>query len=657
MPLNPVLQLLGRPTLAIPGKAAAELPAKAYVLATLLLLRFSGKAPRAVLTSLLWEDAAAARGLADMRQLVARIRAVQQSAGITLFTISRSSVTLNVVGIESDLARLLAISKIDAAASLSEAQALHRGPLLDGLTGLGGKLDRIIHEERQRVDTHFREIMLAGAAQVGGASGLDALRYLTQIAPHDDLVLRRLIAAFAAVDLHHEVDAAYQTFRARLRDDLQRQPSADAEELFLRLKRQTVEPKARGVERGRIDAENDAPHWPAAAPIVVPRLAILSPSRAPAAGAAAPFLPWVAALLEDVTIGLCRLRSLAMIAPHSAWQFAKTNVTESVKPYGVDYVLETQVGEDPTEAGAARLSVKLVHTATRRIVWAEKYRLRVGEAPERYRDLTNWIVRTLGDAIEQAELVRHGEARDPTAYGLYLRGRQHLRALDLPNLRRARKLFAAAIEEAPQFSLPYSGMARTFVFEWILRQQGDKELLAEAKRLSERAVALDPFDGDGHRELGRAALYNGDLDASLTGFERAEQYAPHHADLLADYADALMHNSKAEKAGRRIDTALELNPLPPDDYLWIAGGISFFLGRYDEAIARLKRMQNQDPALKLLAACAARAGDKPSARRFKERALAINPDFIVDDWIGTLPQRDQRHRTDYADALKAAGFH
>jgi DNA-binding SARP family transcriptional activator/tetratricopeptide (TPR) repeat protein/TolB-like protein len=657
---TPALQLLGSPGLKIPGRPPAELPAKAYALAALLLLRFAGRAARGVLTSTLWEDAPATRAMADMRQLVARVRAAEREVGRSVFAITRSAIALSAGDLEIDLARLLAVKSIGNEAELNDVIALYRGPLLEGLNGVGVQLDRLVDEERRRIGAHVSDLVLAGAARVGGEPGLEALRHLSKFAPYDEVVCRHLIAALAAEGRHPDVAAAYHDFRSRLRDDLQRQPSAETEELVLRLKRQLAEPTVRSTSRERANpgTEGALPPATSAHPaIIVPRLVVLNPTRTPAAGSAAAFVPWVSALMEDVTIGLCRLRSVAMIAPHSAWQFSKPNVIESVKSYGIDYLLETQVGEDPMDASAARLSVKLVHTETRHIAWADKFRLRKNEAPERHRDLTNWIVRTLADAVEQAELLRHSEMRDPTAYGLYLRGRQHLRALDLPNLRRARKLFAAAIEQAPRFSLPYSSMARTYVFEWLLRAQGNKELLEKAMRLSEQAVALDPFNGDGHRALGRVALYLGDLDASLLCFERAEQYAPHHADLLADYADALMHNSDASKAGDRIELALNLNPLPPDEYLWTAGGVNFFLGRFEEALSRLERMKNQDPALKLLAACAARAGNKAAARRFKERALAINPDFDVEGWIGKLPQRDPRHRKEYADALKAAGFH
>ena len=49
-------------------------------------------------------------------------------------------------------------------------------------------------------------------------------------------------------------------------------------------------------------------------------------------------------------------------------------------------------------------------------------------------------------------------------------------------------------------------MARSYVVEWVLRAGADHALLDKARLHAERAVSLDPFDGNGYRELGRAAV-------------------------------------------------------------------------------------------------------------------------------------------------------
>ena len=656
MRLGSELQLLGTPGNSWSESVAVDLPAKAYVLAALLLIHYRGPVARSLLLLDLWEDLPAKQRSAAMRQLVARVRRFQHLAGITVFEITPTKISISSEAPEIDVAELMATTKVTNSPDLEKLLGLYRGPLLAGLMGVGVDLQRTIEADRRSIEAHWRNLVVDAAKRIGGGAAINALRRLHETLPYDNLVCRRLLEALAVAGMRSELTGVFQAFRSRLRDHLQQEPSAETEEAYLRLTRKgPAEHQSTDARTAPSSQQTGSPTSPAYS--AVPRLAILSPTRMPGTSPKTASGTLVSALLEDVTIGLCRLRSVAMIAPYTAWQLSRPKALQTVATFGIDYVLETQLGEDPAKVGGGRFSVKLVHVATRQIAWADKFDLSPGDAPDRYRNLTNWIVRTLADAIEQAELVRHSEARDPTAYVYYLRARQHKRALDLPNLRRARKLFSAAIERSPEFSLPYSGMARTYIFEWVLRAQSNPDLLQEALKLSKRAVALDPFNGDAHREFGRAALYLKDLDTSLEGFERAEQYAPHHADMLADFADALMHNSDPEEAARRIKAALTLNPMAPYEYLWTAGAVDFFLKRYDEALALLGRMKNQDPAMKLMAATAIRAGDKGAARRYRERALALNPDFNLEDWTNQLPQRDARHRKDYADALKAAGFH
>jgi tetratricopeptide (TPR) repeat protein len=156
--------------------------------------------------------------------------------------------------------------------------------------------------------------------------------------------------------------------------------------------------------------------------------------------------------------------------------------------------------------------------------------------------------------------------------------------------------------------------------------------------------------------LGRASLFEGDFTGSLAHFAQAEAFNPHHADLLCDFADTLMHSSLAESANAKIELALTLNPLAPDAYWWASAGIKFFVGDYEGALSHLDKVKNSDPVLRLAAACAAMAGQNELAKQARNKFLAIDPGFKLDDWIGVLPMRDPAHRRQYRQALQKAGF-
>jgi tetratricopeptide (TPR) repeat protein len=263
---------------------------------------------------------------------------------------------------------------------------------------------------------------------------------------------------------------------------------------------------------------------------------------------------------------------------------------------------------------------------------------------------------TLVDQIERATLRAFQVPADAGAYGHYLLGQKALQALDLPGTRRARASFRAALASSPHFAPAHAGYSQTLIYEWLFRGRDDPDLVERARRAAERAREIDPLLGSAHQMLGRASLFAGDFGKSLEHLETAENLSPHYADLLCEFADTLMHSSLPERANQKIESALRLNPLAPDNYWWASAGIKFFIGEYDNALAHLSRVKNEEPVLRLTAACAAMAGRPDLARQARIRFLTSDPGFKLDEWIGALPVRDAEHRRLYRHALQKAGF-
>jgi tetratricopeptide (TPR) repeat protein len=190
----------------------------------------------------------------------------------------------------------------------------------------------------------------------------------------------------------------------------------------------------------------------------------------------------------------------------------------------------------------------------------------------------------------------------------------------------------------------------------VLLGRSDPELLKEAEKVAKEAIDLDPFDASGYHELGRTVLFLHGPDASLEHHFAAERLAPHHADILVDSADTLLHNSDVDRAHERMELALHLNPIPPDEYRWTAGGVRFFRGAYEQGLQMLRGMRQPEPASRLMAACAAMAGDRRTAEHYALQAMSLHPDFTIAKWMGVMPQLAKEHQEKYVEALRLAGF-
>jgi tetratricopeptide (TPR) repeat protein len=101
---------------------------------------------------------------------------------------------------------------------------------------------------------------------------------------------------------------------------------------------------------------------------------------------------------------------------------------------------------------------------------------------------------------------------------------------------------------------------------------------------AEKAVQIDPNDGETHLALGTAYAYHGKREQALAEFARAETLAPSNADLLLIVAWSIPTFGESARAVSLAERALKLNPQYPD---WYNQGLSltFFFGeQYDRSV-------------------------------------------------------------------------
>lgn len=622
-----------------------ELRQKALALAALLYLDYAEHARRTAVAERLWESSTPKQANTNLRQTLLHTRWLEARHGFELFDADISQISLS-RSLWLDLREIRRIRRVDSPAELDLLVALYTGDLLDGIGDVGAEFSEWLALERTRLQDQFVVQAADAALRVGGPSAHAALQRLVQLQPYSDSVCRVQVRLYLSEGNEMGAQSALSAFSNRLKEGgMVAEPEPETTELLLR-HRVVAAPRSAANR-------DDSLLGSAKRRAMVPRIVLLPPLQEfQRAGVSKHLAP---ALVEDVTISLCRLKSLSVIAPHTAWQLDPFGALEEVRAHEIDYAVESRIAPEIASDKLA-FAVRLVRSAGREIVWADKFTFSTSATSECYWDLVNGIAQTLADSVETAELRQDRLVRDATAYAHYLTGRFNLRSFDLPMIRRARRSFKLANSIEPDYAKVQGALARSYIVEWVLRAGADRSLLDRARLHAERAIALDPTDGSGYRELGRAALFVGDLDESVEQMETAALLAPNHADILADYADTLAHNSDFAGAERRIEAALRLNPLPPDEYWWTLGGIRFFQSRWDDAMIALQKMKNIDPAVRLMAATAAMAGNLGTAREFRVRALELQPDFRIASWLANVPQRNQADLDPYVEGLRKAGF-
>jgi DNA-binding SARP family transcriptional activator/tetratricopeptide (TPR) repeat protein len=646
--------------------ARIALPEKTFLLMAFLALARPGHfAARNEMARFLWPDAPRRQASANLRQLLSRIRHAQEAAGVELITTTSSHIHLRASEVWIDVLELNRLIGDISWTNLPEIFELFgNGQLLSG-GAVEEDLRDWVTDQRSRLSESF----IAGAMKIleGGDLGDHAAlakavaRRILDVDSYHEPAFRALMRAYAAEGRIYEARRVFEQCRALFENELSVGPDSETVATLHQLLRgeagsgdhtdrrpeaspAAVAPSSRGYG-------DDNGNGPAPGAADVPKIAILMPARGPASHD----LHAVAtSLLEDVTLGLCSLRTITVIAPHTSWQMsADPQIQGSVERFGVTYLVESNLHglHNPNS-----LSLKLLDAQSRAILWAQRVPLGNLQLAASYRDICVGLVPSIADALERAEIKRHESENDRAAYYWYLQGQRHLRQIDLPNIRRARRAFHTAIASGAPFAPAYSGAARTLQMEWILLARGDQAVLAKSEKLARRAIDLDPRDSGGYHQLGFASLYARRFDESIAQFTQAERRHPQHADLLADFADALAHSGQPAAGLKKLKQAMVLNPIVPDQYWWRASGMNYQLHRYEEAINCALRMKDSGPALRLVAASYAQLGDKASAGEYVEKTLETYPDFRVEHWLSIVPNRNPDDNHHYKQGLRAAGF-
>ena len=631
----------------------AAFPDKGLFAIVFLGFRPSGRVSRAELASFLWGEGedGGTKALGNLRQLLSRVRIRQRELGATFLDIESADIVLRRDDIRFDFEDMQPTHIQDSVARLETFLRNMSGqfladfdiPLETGQLWLLERRDFWLAEFASALEEAAGMLSRRNAASIKTAAAR-----LIELDPYSDVAHQVLMRVYAKDRRLSQARLIYDRYRQQLWSELNTQPSED----MLRFARLLFNDEEKRVGMAPTPERTDGREpEPTASRPRLPRLLLLPPR-------------WseeqrnrvlMSSLIEDVTIGLCRVRTMAIVAPHTARRISAMaeEETDLLRRYDVSYVLETRFQE---RSGEAALYATLVHVAGDEVLWSEKFRGHPSDLPNTYGELVARIVLETAGSVERKELARIRTVSKPTAYQNYLLGQHSLSVADLPGIRRARKFFRAALQDTSEYASAIAGLARTEHLEWLLTARGDKELLRSAEAHARDAIRIGADDAGGYHQLGVAKLYQGQFFESMEAFLEAESRAPSHADLMADHADTLVHAADPILALDKIKRAIDLNPLCPDLYWWTAAGANFFLEEFGEAIACIGRMADQAKAGRLAAAAYAMLGDRRSSNREMRRTLAIYPDFTVDDWLKKVPIREKWKMDMFRDGLRRSGF-
>ena len=221
-------------------------------------------------------------------------------------------------------------------------------------------------------------------------------------------------------------------------------------------------------------------------------------------------------------------------------------------------------------------------------------------------------------------------------------------------------MYERALELDPKYAGAYAGLARTYSLEQAMQWSQAPQTLERAFELGQRAIALDDSLPAAHTTLGWVYVWKKQHEQAIAEAERAIALDPNDAEGHAWLGNILNFSGKVEEAIRMVEKALRLNPHGPFFYLYNLGVAYRLAGRYEEAMAALKRVlgRNPDwiPAHFNLAIIYSELGREEEARAEAAEVLRVNPNFSLEVMRQTAPFKDPAVLERYVAALRKAGL-
>jgi TolB-like protein/Tfp pilus assembly protein PilF len=300
---------------------------------------------------------------------------------------------------------------------------------------------------------------------------------------------------------------------------------------------------------------------------------------------------------EEILGRLSKLAQLKVISRTSTQRYKSSseNLRQIAQQLGVANILEGSVQK---EGEQVRVHVQLINANTDEHLWAESYD----------RDLTDVfaveseIAKKIGDVLQAKLTGSEQKMLDirPTgsteAHQLYLKARYFWNKRTGDDLQRAISYFNQAIEKDQKYALAYAGLADAYVLLPQYTAGAPKDCIPKAKAAAQKALELDETLAEAHACLAESYItYDLDVSKSVKEFKRAIQLNSNYATAHQWYGYiALVVQGRFDEAIAEIKRALELDPLS----LIInadLGAAYVSARRPDDAIDQLRRTLQLDP--------------------------------------------------------------
>ena len=173
-------------------------------------------------------------------------------------------------------------------------------------------------------------------------------------------------------------------------------------------------------------------------------------------------------ITEDIITELSRFRSLFVIARNSSFAFRgeRIDIAEIARRLGVQYIVEGSVRR---AGNRVRITAQLIDAANGTHLWAERYDRELEDIFAVQDEVVRTVVATVAGRVEVAgaQFAKRKPPESLVAYDYVLRGLEQLNLDGEPHNAEARRLFEKAVELDPQYAAGHAYLALAIYVQWV----------------------------------------------------------------------------------------------------------------------------------------------------------------------------------------------
>jgi DNA-binding SARP family transcriptional activator len=618
---------------------------------------------RQQLAALLWSRRQQEQARGSLRQSVHELQdTLGPTWGHVLIT-DRHYLSLRGAALEID-----ALSLAQPAGFSVELLDRFQDVLLEDLNGLDPAFDRWLEDERarfQRIGRTIGEVLLAKCEDPVAA--IDAAEQLLSIDRMHEGAWRAIMRCHADRGDLGAAKTCYDRCRGVLAEQANRRPSPETEDLIERIRAQP--------DTGRLANQSSV------GPGVFEQQTALAPLRGGPRRDRSALRLRVAplrtigvdqddglalGLAEEVSAGLSRFRWISCV-PGGLWPSTPGGAAATADARSgldADLVLD---GTIQYGLGRVRIIVRLIDIrADGEIAWAGRFDRPMTDPLSMQDELGAAIVAQVDPELMKHEGRRAAKAQpdDMTAQDLLLQALPAIYRLERGSYLGARRLLEASLQADPSSSVAHGWLAY-----WYLLYVGQgwasdaSEASAEASRLAERAVMLDPGDARALTLAGHVRGFLGKHPEEAGALhERAIALNPNLAIAWCFSGLSYLYQGQPEEALRRVNQAIRLSPSDPHVFFFDMALIMphMMSGDCASAVEAGRRAVELNPlfssAYKGYLAALGWMHPTREVGGVRDRLLALEPGFSVEAAVTRSPLRRPEDIARYAEGLRRAGL-